>query len=440
MDPLLEEACSWLRIPSISTGLGAYGDLERAADWVVERVRAAGGNASRERIDNGNPLVVGELAAANEAAGAPTVLIYGHYDVQDPGPLELWRSPPFEPTLRDGRLYARGASDDKGNFLPLLHVACELARAGSLPVNVRVLVEGEEEVGGRSVSRWLEADERGADAAIVFDSSMVDARTPAITVGLRGLVSLTLRVRTARRNLHSGLYGGAVRNALHELLALLARVAPDTEGRVPEPLRAGTQPPDEAELQSWRELPAGASLIADMGAVAIGAASGADFYQRTGAEPSLDINLIAGGEPRTIVPALAEAQLSLRLAPGQQAALLAATLRELLLADVPDGVAVELDGQHADAALFGVHEPAIALAAEALQRACGVAPLFVRVGGSIPVVADLAARGIPVIVSGFSLPEDALHAPDESFALRSLELGERAARELYRALAELPRG
>jgi len=207
MDPrLLDELVDWLRVSSISTGGGDPGDIARAATWVIDRVRAAGGSGELVHIADGNPLAVGELRASDPAAR--TILIYGHYDVQGAGAAELWHSPTFEPTIRDGRIYARGACDDKGNFLPLLHVACAMAAAGELPVNVRVLVEGEEEMGGGAVTTWLRADGRGADAAIVFDALMPDPETPAIRVGLRGAVKLDLQVRTAEHNLHSGLCGG----------------------------------------------------------------------------------------------------------------------------------------------------------------------------------------------------------------------------------------
>src|SRR3954466_10403593 len=252
-DDLLEELTDWLRIPSISTGDGDPADVRRAAEWVVERVRAAGGEGEVRDTD-GNPLAVGELRASSTAGAVPTVMIYGHYDVQSVGDPAAWTSPPFEPTVRDGRLYARGASDDKGNFLPLLHAACELARAGELPVNVRVLVEGEEEVGGDTALEWLRTDERGADAAIVFDSDMADERTPAITIGLRGMVQASITVRTAERDLHSGIYGGSVLNALHVLHAMLAEVMPGPDGRLREELRAGIEPPADAERESWARM------------------------------------------------------------------------------------------------------------------------------------------------------------------------------------------
>ncbi len=434
--PLLDELIDWLRIPSVSTGGGDPVAIERAAGWVVDRLQAAGGEGELVRIGGGNPLAVGELRAADP--GAPTVLIYGHYDVQGPGPAHLWASDPFEPEVRGGRLYARGAADDKGNFLPLLHVACAMARAGELPAHVRVLVEGEEERAGESVARWVREDTRGADVAIVFDSGMPDPETPAITVGLRGVVMLTLDVRTAERNLHSGMYGGSVLNALHVLEGLLAAVLPGPDGRVREELRVGIRPPAEAELRSWERLLPGDQALAMVGGRPVHPGAGAEYYERNGADASLDVNEIVGGEARTIVPATARATLSLRLAPGQDPELMQAALTELLRAALPEGAELELSGHRAHPALFDPDEPALRLGADALRRACGREPVFIRSGGSIPIVAEMAARGYPVIVSGFGLPDDAVHAPDESYALSSLEWGQAAARELYLALAALP--
>jgi acetylornithine deacetylase/succinyl-diaminopimelate desuccinylase-like protein len=437
MEPaLLDELIDWLRIPSVSTGGGDPAAIERAASWVVDRVRGAGGESELVRIGEGNPLAVGELRAADP--DAPTVLIYGHYDVQGPGAAELWTSPPFEPEIRDGRLYARGAADDKGNFLPLLHVACAMARAGALPVHVRVLVEGEEERAGDAVTAWVREDARRADAAIVFDSGMPDPATPAITIGLRGIVMVHLDVRTAERNLHSGMYGGSVLNALHVLHGLLAQVLPGPDGRVREELRAGIRAPAPAELESWKRLLPGAQALAAGGGRPVHPGAGGEFYERNGADAALDVNEIVGGEPRTVVPAHARASLSLRLAPGQDPEQMHAALTELLRAALPDGAELQLSAHCAAPALFDPDEPALRLAADALRRACELEPAFVRTGGSIPIVAEMAARGYPVIVSGFGLPGDAVHAPDESYALRSLEWGEAAARELYVALARLP--
>lgn len=426
---LLSELEEWLRVPSISTGEGDADGIERGAAWVLDRIAAAGGEARLERRDGHNPLVVGELRATR--ADAPTLLIYGHYDVQDPGPADAWLSPPFAPQVRDGRLYARGAADDKGNFLPLLHVACELASAGDLHTHVRVLVEGEEEIGSAAAMAWVREDPRPPDAAIVFDSSMADADTPAITVGLRGMVQMRVSVRTAERNLHSGLYGGSVLNALHVLQGCLAQVLPGPDGRLREELREGIRPPAEAEVESWAALPPGDEVLAQAGGRPLDARSGADYYLRNGADASLDVNELRGGEPRTIVPADAHATFTQRLAPEQDPEAIAATLERLLRAPLPHGAELSLEVQQARPSLFDVEDPALRLAADALARACGRPPVFMRSGGSIPIVAEMAARGYPVIVSGFGLGEDAIHAPNESFRLRSLELGEAAARELF---------
>jgi acetylornithine deacetylase/succinyl-diaminopimelate desuccinylase-like protein len=433
---LREELDDWLRIPSVSTGEGDPAELTRACDWVCERIEAAGGSAEAVRVNGGHPMAIGELRCA--LPGAPTVLSYGHYDVQAAGPLELWDTPPFEPTERDGRLYARGAADDKGNFLPLLHVACELARAGELPVNVRFLVEGEEEIGSPSVLERLQSGEDDADCAIVFDSLMVDEATPAITLGTRGLVAADIELRTARRDLHSGIYGGAVLNAAHVLMAMLAELAPDAEGRVRPELAAGVAPVAPEERASWERLPPGARAIAAVGGVEVTPGAGDQYYERTGAATAVDVNMIEVGEPRTIVPSVARGHVSVRLAPGQQAGQIGAELERLLRAAAPAGAELKIELESSEPALFDPSDPALRLAVGALERACGTAPALVRIGGTLPLLAVLAERGITSIVSGFALPADAYHAPNESYRLESLRLGEATARELYAALAELP--
>ena len=436
MPPIREELEDWLRIPSVSTGEGDADALSRACDWVIERIRAAGGDAESVSVNGSNPMAVGELRASRN--GARTVLSYGHYDVQDPGPLDAWESPPFEPTERGGRLYARGAADDKGNFLPLLHVACELANAGELPVNVRFLVEGEEEVGSDSVIRYLRDQPPEVDCAIVFDSLMADERTPAINTGARGLVAGPVEVRTAARDVHSGIYGGPVLNATHVLMDVLRVVRPGPDGRVRDELRAGVDEPGEVERESWARLPSGAEMLAEAGAVEVTAGAAGEFWQRTGGEPSVDVNMLTAGEPRTVIPSVARAQLSMRLAPGQSAAPMAVELERLLREALPEGAELSVDFDRADPALFDASDPALQLAAGAFERACGIAPAFVRLGGTLPLLAVLAEQEVPTIVSGFALGADAFHAPTESYRLESLRLGELTAGELYRSLAELP--
>jgi acetylornithine deacetylase/succinyl-diaminopimelate desuccinylase-like protein len=435
LDALIHEAAEWLRIPSISAGERNDAALRAAAEWALRRVRAAGGTCELVDTAGGAPLVAGELRAAR--ADAPTVLIYGHYDVQDPGDESAWTTPPFEPDIRDGRLYARGAADDKGNFLPLLHVACAMGDAGELPVHVRVLIEGAEESGADDVNQWVLADERGADCAIVFDSGMVDAETPAITIATRGIVFAGLEIRTAERIAHSGMYGGAALNAFHALHRILADVLPGPDGRLPAPLRAGVVPPSADEVAGWAALPAGASELAAAGARPADAAAAAEFYERTGADASLDVHRVRGGEARTIVPPVAACDLSVRLAPGQDPAAIAAALEELLRGALPDGAELTFSAVTAAPSLFDPESAPLRIARGAFARACGREPVLTRVGGSLPILAAFMERGIPTIVSGFSLPQDAFHAPDESFAISSLDLGLRSARALYEDLAGL---
>ena len=433
LDALIHEAADWLRIPSISAGARNDDALLAAAQWAQRRVLAAGGTCDLVDTPGGAPLVVGELEAR---ADAPTVLIYGHYDVQDPGDESDWTTPPFEPDIRDGRLYARGACDDKGNFLPLLHVACAMADAGELPLNVRVLIEGAEETGGDDVNRWVEADERGADCAIVFDSAMLDAETPALTVATRGMVFAHVTVRTGERNAHSGMYGGAALNAFHVLHELLGAVLP-----VPEALRQGVEPPTDEERAAWASLPAGAEVLAEAGAVPADEHAVAEFYERTTARASLDVHRIQGGQNRTIVPPEARCDLSVRLAPGQDPATIAAALEELLRGALPAGAQLELRTGLASPSRFDPAAEPLRIARAAMARACGREPALMRSGGTLPILASFADRGIPAIVSGFGLPQDNLHAPDESFRLESIELGRRSARALYEDLgAGLARG
>ncbi len=435
MAELLDEALDWLRIPSISAGARDEEALQHAAAWAVQRVRRAGGVADLVPTPGGAPLVVGDLRSARK--NAKTVIIYGHYDVQDPGDLELWDSPPFEPTIRDGRIYARGATDDKGNFFPLLHVACALAAAGDLPVNVRVLIEGAEETGSDDVGEWVRADARGADAVIVFDSGMVDADTPALTLATRGMVFAHIEVRTGAQTAHSGMYGGAALNAFHALHAALGAVLPRPDGRLPEPLRAGVTPPSPAEIESWASLPPGADELAGVGARPSDPGAATEFYVRTTAEPSLDVHRVEGGQARTIVVPAASADLSVRIVGGQRSHEIRRNLEELLRGALPEGAEMTFSADCAEPSAFDPEAPVLRAARRAIARSFGRDPALTRSGGTLPVLAAFAERGIPAIVSGFSLPDDALHAPNESYRLVALEQGAAAARALYEELAGL---
>jgi acetylornithine deacetylase/succinyl-diaminopimelate desuccinylase-like protein len=435
----LEEVSEWLRIPSVSADPAHAEDVLRAGEWLCERVRAAGGEC--ELVDwHGQPLAVGELRASDGADGAPTVLCYGHFDVQPPAPLDLWESPPFEPTVRDEWLYARGVADDKGQLYLLLKAAELLARDGGLPVNIRFACDGEEETGGHSIVEFLAEDERGADACVIFDSDMIARGRPAFNVATRGLCYFHVRVRTGSRDLHSGMYGGAALNALHVLGRVLAAVQP-VDGRLPEPLREGIVAPTEEELESWRELPAGADELSGQGARPLDPRAAEDFYLRTWAEPAVDVNGIEGGSPqlqKTVLPVQAEANVSIRLAPGQDPARIADVFQRLLREAAPEGAEVEVELLSSSApGLVDPEAPAVQLGLDAFERALGTRPLLIRSGGTLPIVPALQAKGIPTVVTGFALPESNVHSPNERLLVEYVPLGVDAARELFSAWSAL---
>jgi acetylornithine deacetylase/succinyl-diaminopimelate desuccinylase-like protein len=438
LDPAwLEELSEWLRIPSVSAAPEHAGDVRRSGEWVCEFVRGAGGEAGLIETET-HPLAVGEIPASSGAADAPTVLLYGHFDVQPPAPLDLWESDPFEPEVRDGYLYCRGAVDDKGNAYLLLKAARLLAEESALPVNVRVAFDGEEEIGGDSIVDFLEADERGADACVIFDSGMAREDVPAFDLAVRGLAYFHVRLRTGERDLHSGVFGGAALNAVHALAQTLEAVI-----AVPEELRAGVVPPTEEELRSWQELDPGAVVLAEAGAKPMDAEAAADFYPRTLAGPAVDVHGIQGGEPlltKTVLPVLAEANVSVRLAPGQDAEQIAAAFERVLRDAAPVGSELEIERRSAGRpGLIPPDAPAVRLAQDAFERVVGRRPLLLRSGGSIPLVPALADRGIPTILTGFALPDANMHSPNERLLVRYIPLGVEAARETLVALGGLRR-
>ncbi len=436
-----EELAGFLRIPSISADPEHRLDVRRAGEWVRDFIREAGGDS--ELIDwHGQPLAIGELPASADPQNAPTVLCYGHFDVQPPDPLELWESAPFEPEIRGEYLYGRGVADDKGQLYLLLSAARALARADELPVTVRFVCDGEEEVGGHSVVEFLEQDQQGADAAVIFDSTMVARGIPAFNIATRGMTYFHVTLRSGDRDLHSGLFGGAALNAAHALVRALNAVLA-VDGRLAEPLRRGILPPAPEELAGWRTLPAGAAELAAQGARPADLRAADEFYIRTFAEPALDVNGIESGSPhnvKTVLPVVAAANVSIRLAPGQQPAEIAAAFELLLRAATPEGS--ELHVALLASALPGVvspHADAVQLGLTAFERALGVRPVLIRSGGTLPLVPALTGRGIATILSGFALPDANIHSPNERLLVEYVDLGTSAARALFTELASLKR-
>jgi acetylornithine deacetylase/succinyl-diaminopimelate desuccinylase-like protein len=431
----LEELFEFIRIPSVSADPSHTQDVHDACEWVTRFVGAMGG-ACEILPTEMHPLVVGEVAASPRLGPAPTIIVYGHVDVQAPGADEDWDSPAFEPTLRDGWLYARGAADDKGNLFMLLKAIEQLVSHEALPVNVRVLCDAEEEILGRSVVDFVAADALAADACLIFDGPMPRRGVPAFYIGTRGLAFFHLRVRAGSRDLHSGLYGGAALNAAHALTRVLSAVL-DT----PAELRIGSIEPSSDELSSWANLDPGADVLRREGALPADEASVAEFYARTLALPAVEVGGFTSGEAslqKNVMPAHAEANVQIRLAPGQDVDQICQTFERLLRDACPEGAVLDVERwAAAPGALVDSNAAALNLARDAFERTLGASPLLVRSGGTLPILGALAARGIPTVLTGFDLPEGNIHAPNERLLLEHLPLGVAAARETLSAFRTL---
>ena len=436
------ELWEFLRIPSVSAKSEHDGDVERTADWVRDQLAGAGLEA-QVHATPGHPVVVGEWRGAG--ADAPTVLIYGHYDVQPPEPLDLWESPPFEPEVRDGRIYARGAADDKGQlFLHLKALEAHLATRGQLPVNVVVLAEGEEEVGSPNLVPFVaEHRERlQADTVVISDSAMFAPGTPSLLFSLRGLAYFEVHAEGPSTDLHSGAYGGAVANPANALAKIVAGLH-DEAGRIAVPgfYDDVADPPLEV-LEGIRRLPFDADEYAqEVGTAPAGGEEGYSLLERLWTRPCCDVNgLLSGytGEgAKTVLPSSAMAKVSFRLVPDQTPE----RVRELLEAHLervaPSGVAlkvVELHGGRPWRAAVG--GPVFDAASRALEQAFGARPVLAGEGGSIPIVVELEELlGAETLLLGFALPGANMHAPNEWFATDCFEKGIETLVRLYDELA-----
>jgi acetylornithine deacetylase/succinyl-diaminopimelate desuccinylase-like protein len=418
-DRFLEELKAFLRIPSISTQPEHKVDIEHAARWLRDELLNVGFPTAVVMPTPGHPIVCAEWLAAGP--DAPTVLIYGHYDVQPPDPVELWRTPPFEPTVVGDDLFARGASDDKGQvFVHLKAVEAFEATTGVPPVNLKCIFEGEEEIGSPSFNPFVFAhrDMLAADVALISDTHILGMDTPSIVYALRGLAYLEVQVTGPDHDLHSGVYGGAVLNPINALCRMIAQLQ-DADGRITIPgfydKVRDLEPDERAELAkipfdhtAWLEE---AGVKADWGE------AGYTVIERTSARPTLDV--------KTVLPSEAFAKISMRLVPDQDPKEIARLVRDYLMRIAPPAVTVEIRDLHGgDSAIVRRDSPAMRAAFRAYAETFGVEPVFMREGGSIPVVATFQkALGIETVLMGFGLPDDRLHSPNEKFHIPAFYKG-----------------
>lgn len=423
----LDELKEFLRIPSISTLPEHNQDVRRAAEFAAAKLRAAGLENIEVIATSRHPLVYADWL---HAPGKPTVLCYGHFDVQPPDPLEQWETPPFEPAERNGNLYARGAADDKGQmYSHIKAVETLFAVNGTLPVNLKFLLEGEEEVGGLSVAEYVANNpaKLAADVALVSDTEMYAPGLPTLNVGLRGLAYMEIEARGPARDLHSGLYGGAAPNAVFGLIELLSKMK-DAGGRIQIPgIYDDVEPPSAEEKASWEHLPFDEKeyLASEVGATELTGEAGYSVFERTWARPTLEVHGIAGGftgaGAKTVIPAKAVAKVSIRLVPRQDPARVMKSVEQFVKDHAPRGIQLEVRSLGAGPGLMvNTDHPAIRIAAKAFSDIYGKPTVFTRSGGSIPIVGDFATHlGIPTILMGFGLPDDGLHSPNEKYNLRN---------------------
>ncbi len=424
---LLAELFEFLAIPSVSTLPAHAGDCRRAAQWLVDQLFRLGCPTVQLIEGDGHPVVWGE---SPNVPGAPTLLIYGHYDVQPPDPLDEWHTPPFVPSIRDGQLFARGAIDDKGQVFCLLK-AYEATLTGDKqpPINVRFLFEGEEECGGRVVFDLLTAEPQrtAVDAVLVADMSYYAKGWPAIYTALRGMCYAELQVRTLQRDLHSGSYGGVAPNAIETLCRMLTDLkGPNGKIRVPK-LYKRVEAPSKAERKGWNSLPFDEEsyLREEVTGKALTGLTQFTVFERTWALPTFEIHGIRGGftgeGAKTVIPAVAVAKISMRLVPGLTLEFAKAQLQKAVARVAPPWADWELNFLHgSDPVQVDVTHPVFSVLDRAFEEVVGRPTVAVRAGGSIPIVPELGRSGAPVLLTGIGLPDDGLHSPNEKLDLNQL--------------------
>ncbi|MGE5647147.1 MAG: dipeptidase [Acidobacteriota bacterium] len=427
----LEDLKAWLRIPSISTFPENKGDVRRAAEFACDQLRAAGVEHVELIEGEGNPLVYGDWLGA---PGKPTLLFYGHYDVQPPDPLDEWKSPPFEPEVRDGNIYGRGTSDDKGQTLIQIKAVESLLKTnGKLPCNVRFLLEGEEEVGGEHIEAYVATKPARlkADCAIICDTEMYAPELPTICTGLRGMIYTEIAVQGPDHDLHSGMYGGVAPNPIQAIAEILTTLkGPDGKINIPG-FYDRVQKPSTQEAEAWARLPFNEKeyLKNEVGSTELTGEPGFTVFERTWARPTLEVHGIRGGftgeGAKTVIPARAVAKISMRLVADQRPDEAFAQFKAAVAKATPRGVTAEVKLIHgAPPSLVNPNNDFISAAAAAMEQVFGNKTVYIRSGGSIPIVGSFErSLGIPSVLMGFGLPDDNLHSPNEKFHLANFYRG-----------------
>jgi acetylornithine deacetylase/succinyl-diaminopimelate desuccinylase-like protein len=445
-DRFVDELRTYLAIPSVSALPAHQADVRRCAEWTADQMRQIGLQQVRLMETPGNPVVYGEWLGA---PGAPTVLFYGHYDVQPVDPVELWESPPFEATVRDGELYARGAADDKGQvFMHFKAVEAHMSQTGGLPLNMKFFIEGEEEVGSAHLDDFVRdhKDLLAADVVVISDTAMIGKGVPSICYGLRGLVYYQIDLRGTRSDLHSGVFGGAVANPAFVLSQILAQMK-DRSGRIKIPgFYDDVRPLTDEERQEWKKLPFNEkNYRKELGAPKLTGETGYSVYERTWGRPTFDVNgLLAGftGEgPKTVIPAVAMAKVSMRLVPDQTPDKIGALFEQHVRKITPKTVELTLTRMHGGMPwMAGFDDPFLRAAGRAIEKGFGKAPVFNREGGSIPVVATFQKElGVPSVLFGIGLPDENAHAPNEKLDLGNFHGGIISSAYLYQEIAQVGR-
>jgi acetylornithine deacetylase/succinyl-diaminopimelate desuccinylase-like protein len=441
-DRYIDELKAFLAIPSISALPEHAADTRRCAEWTAEEMRRIGLQNVRLIDTPGHPVVYGDWLGAQ---GAPTILLYGHYDVQPVDPIDLWESPPFEATVRDGELYARGSADDKGQvFMHFKAIEAHMKQNGRLPVNIKIILEGEEEVGSANLDNFIKdhKDELGASVVVISDSPMFDRGVPSICYGLRGLVYFQLDLRGSKSDLHSGSFGGAVANPAMVLCQVLAQMK-DKGGRVKIPgFYDDVRPLRDEERAEFKKLPFNETRYRkELGVPKLFGESGYTTLERTWGRPTFEVNgILAGftGEgAKTVIPAVSMAKVSMRLVPNQNPDKIAQLFEEHVKKIAPKTVELKVTRMHGGKPwMTEFDNPFVQAAGRAIEKGFGKTPVFNREGGSIPVVATFQEiLGLPSVLFGIGLPDENAHAPNEKLDLGNFHGGVIASAYLYDEIA-----